>query len=81
MILLGIATFAIDLWAKRANETLQTIRKLFANFLRKAKWSDSSAFQALVFPAESTYRFKKVNFLMPENSYQINQWYKPRWLS
>ena len=33
-----------------------------------AKWSDSSAFQAFVCPAESTYKLIKTNLLMPEDT-------------
>ena len=36
--------------------------------LREAKWSDSSAFQAFMCPAESTYGLIKTNLLVPEDT-------------
>ena len=45
----------------------QSKLQAFTN-LRAAKWNDSSAFQAFVYPAESTFGLIKTNLLMPEDA-------------
>ena len=45
----------------------QSKLQAFTN-LRVAKWSYSSAFQAFVCPAESTYGLIKTNLLVPEDT-------------
>ena len=45
----------------------QSKLQAFTN-LRAAKWSYSSAFQAFMCPAESTYGLIKTNLLMPEDT-------------